>query len=299
MATKKKAETKKPVATKAAKQAAMKKPIAPKVEESEDEPLPDDLEEACGELWEQIIGEDDMGKKSELIMRYNVCAGAFNTNVGEARMVLITKDNVPQRIVEADDEPASTPAPKSKGKQVVKEAAAKAGKSAAPLKKGDMIKFVFAGGKVDGALQDAPDGDRVWCKDGKGIVYHISLSDILINGETPSQNIARRNQSQKDIANIVSPKSTASKAAPKPKAAAPTPKKTELTTMKLTPAIEKILAQQISGADIIRQVYDLVTGWNETTKKAAHPEKWDTEDFVLMSGINRSRVKGCIDKFRS
>lgn len=262
-----------------------------------------ELDDVCSKLWDEICElEEHDPQRATLITNYNIAAGACNRLSNSDRVLLITKQTKltgfrPEP--EHDVVPEPLPEKSKQSKQSKGTAKAKTVVTAAELKVGDVIKFVFAGGRTDGAILEftSPDKSTMWAKCGRGYRYHIKNDDLLLDGQTPIEKIGSSKPPQKTVS-IGDAGPIAGKGKPKAKPTTSS-KRTELQVMKRTPQIDAILKEPISGADHIRKVYDLVTGWDEKTKKAKYPDRFDVEDFVIMSGINRSRVIGCLQKFRS
>jgi hypothetical protein len=273
---------------------ATKKKATVKQTVDEDQPLPTSvgaLDEMCSQLWEEITDLDEKDpKRAELILKYNIAAGACNTAAGVDRVSLITKKTVLTGFrPDAEAEAEVVPPAKGKGKQSKADKQAALGKVVEmkqPVqeehKEGDEITFAFAGGTIVGIIEKVLDDKSLQIKGHNKFNYHIQPVDVLLEGETAASSMGRRRPTGKSSASSSTPRA----ASTAPKKDAP-PKRTELQKMKMTPAIKKILDNnELSGADKIRAVYDM------------DPKGFDVEDFVLMSGINRSRTKGCLDKFR-
>lgn len=303
----------------ATKKSAAKKPAAKKIEkpalsEEQNQMGIPELQTTCEELWAKIANSEKE-EKATLTLQYNILAAKCNDLAGFQMLNVIDSSTIMASVMpEPNDAPAGklqpspTPPPKSKANKA-SACTDTAGTAAAQLKPDrkvdDLIKFVFAGGKVDGIIKEftKPDKSTFRVKGSDGCLYHVKECDVLLKGETVVQCLQRAGRitvGNADQATKASKDKVTSekKASIKPSSAPAKSKRTELQVMKKTPAIEKILNSDMSGADMIRQVFDLVTGWDEKSGKCKNRKAFDVEDFILMSGINRSRIVGCLDKFR-
>lgn len=245
-------------------------------EEEEQSSLPKSipaLEEHCDKLWLQIVDEKDAKKKAAMIAEHNKAAVKCNELAGFEVLTVITKSTMLTSAVRPEPEDPK-PVKRDKGET---------------LQVDDIVKIVFAGGKVDvRILQFTGNGSTFKCKGGDGCLYHVSVHDILLPNETPSQHYARVGKQVGASGEVKEAKAAKpAKAAKEPRAAkAPAQSsRKELEVMKLTPAIKKILDAEGSGADKIRGVYDL------------NPAGFDILDFELMSGIEKGRIVGCLKKY--
>lgn len=239
------------------------------------------LQELCERLWVQVVEETDSKKQKRLTDEYNIVAEAYNTAAGEVRMTIITPSTLLSNVM-PEDEPRLIGADDKPSKQAKK--LADKINSKRDVKVGDLIKICFAGSKIDVKVEVVTEWDTFKVKGGDGVKYHVKREDIMQPGDTAREHLAKQQPQKKQTA--AEPKERKPRANNKagdvpPPSIANRP----LEKMKRTAKIDAILKQPVAGAVLIREVFDL------------DPKTFSVQDFETMSGINKSRIIGCLKKY--
>lgn len=277
-----------------------------------------ELDELCAQLWD-AAAEAEGEVKADLILKYNMAAGAGNRLAGAERMKIITKETklVKEVVNEKnkklskaekqkalkkgssaiDDLPfTDVPAPPPQRAEVALSAyvppeAIEVDEETKkePIHVGSEITFAFAGSKVTGKVYELTDMDTFKVNGNDGLKYHVLPEHVMLHGETPVQYYGRVGKKKEgDTIEMKVAKAAAKVKLPTQKKEAKPVKvtRTDYVVMRKTKPIEVILKKDVPGAVIIREVWDLVGA-----------DKFDILDFEMMSSISKDRIIGCLKKY--